>query len=72
LATESPPRTPRRRRFRPLIGIVAILLLVALAAGTTASLVHLPWLLVVLAGLFVWHRGHRRGVARRERLELEQ
>ena len=71
LATESPPRTPRRRRFRPLIGIVAILL-VALAAGTTASLVHLPWLLVVLGGLFVWHRGHRRGVARRERLELEQ
>jgi hypothetical protein len=71
LATESPPRTPRRRRFRPLIGIVAILL-VALAAGTTASLVHLPWLLVVLGGLFVWHRGHRRGVARRERLELDQ
>ena len=72
LATEPPPLTPRRWRFRPLVGIVAILLLVALAAGTTASLVHLPWLLVVLAGLFVWHRGHRRGVARRERLELDQ
>jgi hypothetical protein len=69
LATESPPSAPRRRRLLPL---VAILLLAAVAAGTTASLVHLPWLLVVLAGLFAWHRGHRRALARRGRLELGQ
>ena len=33
-----------------------IVALVAVAAGSTISYVHFPWLLLVLVGLFLWHR----------------
>ena len=54
LATEPPPPPSRRRRLVPF---VAILLLVALAAGVTYPLVHVPWMLLVVVGLFLWYRG---------------
>jgi hypothetical protein len=56
LPTESPLPTPRRRR---LIPVLVIVLLVALAAGATFPVVHVPWLLVVAIGLIIWHRGSR-------------
>ena len=58
LADEAPP--PRPRRWR-LVSFVLVVALVVAAAGSTVSYVHLPWLLLVLAGLFLWRRagGHR-------------
>ena len=58
LADEPPPPRPRRLRLASFVLIVA---LVAVAAGSTLSYMHLPWLLLVLVGLFVWRQagGHR-------------
>ena len=53
LADEPQPRRPRRSR---LVSFVLIVALVAVAAGSTVSYVHFPWLLLVLAGLFLWRR----------------
>jgi len=35
---------------------VAIIALVAVAGGVTYPMVHVPWLLLALIGLLVWHR----------------
>lgn len=56
LADEAPPPRSRRRRLVPFVVIIA---LVAIAAGSTFSLLHVPWLLLVLVGVFLWHRGGR-------------
>ena len=56
LADEPSPPRSRRRRLVPLLLVVA---LVAVAAESTLSLVHLPWLLLVVAGLLLWHRRGR-------------
>ncbi len=60
LASEVPVRPPhpsRRRRLLPLLVIVA---LVVLATGVSMPFVHVPWLLLVLMGLYLWHRANRR------------
>jgi hypothetical protein len=59
LQDEPAPPPSRRRRLIPFLILVA---LVAVAAGASLPYVHFPWLIVVLVGLFVWHRsgGHRR------------
>jgi Flp pilus assembly protein TadB len=60
LATEPPPPPPRSRRLLPFIVIVAF---VAIAAGATWSMVptvHVPWLLIAVIGIFVWHRASHR------------
>jgi Flp pilus assembly protein TadB len=58
LATEPPPPAPRHRRLVPFVIIVA---LVATAAGTSVSAVHVPWLAFVLIGLLLWRAaGHHR------------
>jgi hypothetical protein len=65
LATEPPPPPPRHRRLLPFILIVAF---VAVAAGTTWSMVptvHVPWLLIAVIGFFFWHRLGRRHGGRR-------
>ena len=53
LVTEpvSPPRHRRR-----LVPFIIILVLIAVAAGSTASVVHVPWLLLVVIALFLWSR----------------
>ncbi len=56
LADETPP--PRPRRWR-LVSFVLVIALVAAAAGSTLTYVHLPWLLLVLVGLFLWRRAGR-------------
>ncbi len=56
LPTEPLPSPSRRRR---LIPFVVILVLVALAAGATYPMVHFPWVLFVIVGLFFWYRGSR-------------
>jgi hypothetical protein len=58
LADEAPP--PRPHRWR-LVSFVLIIALVVAAAGSAVSYVHLPWLLLVLAGLFLWRRAGRTG-----------
>ncbi len=67
LADEPQARPPRRRRLIPFVVIVA---LVAVAAGSTVSAVHVPWLLVVVVGLFLWHRAGRHHPDRHARSEL--
>jgi hypothetical protein len=38
---------------------VVFVVLVAAAVSSTVSTIHVPWLLVVVAGIFLWHRaGH--------------
>jgi hypothetical protein len=60
LTTDPPPPQPRRRRMVPFLVIIA---LVAVAAGSTISVVHVPWLLFIVVGVFLWHRAgrHRLG-----------
>ncbi len=54
---DEPASAPSRRRR--LVPFLVLLVLVAVAAGSTVSYVHIPWLLFALIGLFVWHRsGH--------------
>jgi hypothetical protein len=64
LATDPPPPRPRHRRLVPFVLILA---LVAVAAGSTISMVHVPWLLFIVIGLFFWYRAgrhhHHRGHA---------
>jgi hypothetical protein len=68
LETEPPPQpTHRRRRTLPLIVVIA---LVAVAAGSTIPMVHVPWLLFGLVGLFVWHRVGQHRFGRRPPSEL--
>jgi hypothetical protein len=57
LTDDPAPPTPHRRRFLP----VAVLAVVAaVVAGAVASTIHVTWVLIVLVGLFVWHRAGRR------------
>jgi uncharacterized protein DUF1707 len=63
LVTDHPSPPPsRRRRVVPLLFVVAF---VVIATGLTIPYVHVPWLLIVLVGVFFWYRGghhhHRRG-----------
>jgi hypothetical protein len=59
LDTERPAPPSRRRRLVPLLLIVVFL---ALAAGSTLSVLpvlRIPWLLIAVVGLLLWHRaGH--------------
>jgi Flp pilus assembly protein TadB len=57
LPTEEPPRTRHRR----IVPVLLVVLLVALGATMTFPLVRVPWLLVVVIGVFVWHRASRHG-----------
>jgi hypothetical protein len=61
LGTEGTPNPPRRRRSGPLVLAMMAFVLFAVAVGSTISMVRVPWLLLVLFGLLLWHRmGHRR------------
>jgi hypothetical protein len=62
LATEAPSPPPHRRRLVPFIIILA---LIAVGAGSTASMVHVPWLLLVVIALFLWSRAGWRRRSRR-------
>ncbi len=60
LAVEPAPPPPRRRRVLPFM---AMLLVLVVAAGFTAStwpFVHVPWFLLLVVAFFVWHRVGRR------------
>jgi hypothetical protein len=59
LANEPPPPPSRRRRLVPFLVLLAFL---AIAAGSTVSLWHalqIPWLLVAVIAVFLWHRAGR-------------
>jgi Domain of unknown function (DUF1707) len=60
----TPPPEVRRRRSR-LIPFLLIIAFLTVATGASLSFwpfVHIPWLLFVIAGLYIWHRtgGMRR------------
>jgi hypothetical protein len=67
LADEPPPPRSRRRRLIPLVFIIA---LAAVVASSTIEAVHVPWLLVVLLGVFLWHRAGRHRHAHRDHVEI--
>ncbi len=69
LADEAPPPRPHRRRLVPFVLLV---LLVAAAAGSTLTSIHLSWLLLVLVGLFLWHRGGGHHHPGHSHAELDQ
>jgi hypothetical protein len=52
----APPPPSRRRRLIPFVLLVA---LVAVAAGSSLTYIHLPWLIIVLVALFLWNRSGR-------------
>jgi Domain of unknown function (DUF1707) len=61
LQSEAPPPPPRHRRILPWVLVV---ILVAIAAGTTMPfypLYHVPWFLFAVIAFFVWRRaaGHQ-------------
>jgi hypothetical protein len=60
LADEAEPPRPRRRMLMPLAVALMVVALAWATLGATASMVHLPWLVVVLGGLLFWQRAHRR------------
>ena len=64
LTTDPAVPEPRRRRLRPLLGVVAVVLLAVWVTGVTASAVHFPWLLVIVATLLFWRLGGRRAHVR--------
>ena len=63
LASEPPPSPTRRRRMVPFLVLLAF---IAVAAGSTISVMHalqIPWLLLAAIAFFLWHRAgrHRHG-----------
>ena len=56
LPDESTPRPARRRRVLPVLLMV---LVVAVVAHSTIWATRVPWLLVVVIGLLLWHRATR-------------
>lgn len=65
LGTEIPPPPSRRRRLVPFLLMLAF---VIVAAGSTVTIWHalqIPWLLVAVAGFYLWHRAGRRRHDRR-------
>ena len=57
--SDGAPIGPRPRRMRPGV-VVLLVLLSAVAVGSLASSVHLPWALVALAVVVLWLRARRR------------
>jgi hypothetical protein len=61
LVDEGPPPRPRRRRWIPFILLVAV---VVASVGWSFPYVHVPWLILLLVGVFLWRRAeghdHRR------------
>jgi Flp pilus assembly protein TadB len=57
LADDPAPARPRRRLILP---VVVFLVLAAATVSATVSTIHLSWLIVVVAGIFLWHRAGRR------------
>ncbi len=53
----------RPRRFRPVLGVVVLLVVSLWIAGTVASFVHFSWVLVAVVLLLFWRHSHRRAHA---------
>lgn len=66
---DEPDQRPRRRRVR-LPVLLLLVLVAALAVSSTVSVIRLPWLLVVVVALFIWHRARRRHDGRPTHAEL--
>jgi hypothetical protein len=52
-------RRPRARR-RGVLPVVALVVLCLMVVGTMTADSHVPWVLVLLAGAYLWHRARRR------------
>jgi hypothetical protein len=61
LGAEGTPAPPRRRRLAPLALAIVAFVVFAAAVGSTLSFMRVPWILLVVFGLLLWHRmGHHR------------
>jgi hypothetical protein len=66
---DTEPSTPPSSRRRRVVPFVLLLAFIAIAADSTFSLVHVPWLLVAVVGVFLWRRSgwHRHAHSEIER-----
>ncbi|HEX4245531.1 MAG TPA: DUF1707 domain-containing protein [Acidimicrobiales bacterium] len=71
LETEPEPRQPSHRRRR-LVPFIVIIALITVAAGSTLSWVHVPWLLFAFVALFLWYRVGRHHVGPHRRSEIDR
>lgn len=67
LAEERPAPVRRHRRLIPLLLAVV---LVAIAIDSAVSMVRVPWLLVIIVGVLLWHRFGRRDHERHPHSEM--
>jgi Domain of unknown function (DUF1707) len=63
LATD-PDIAPPRHRHRRMIPLLLVVVVVAAAATLRFPVVHVPWLLLVVIGVLVWHRASRHAAHR--------
>jgi Domain of unknown function (DUF1707) len=56
-----PPPRPRRRRLLPFLAIITMVFIVAGATATVNGwyFFHVPWLLIAIVAFFLWHRAGR-------------
>jgi hypothetical protein len=76
LPSETEPESEHRRRFRgglaPLIALVFVVSLVALASRPGHFFFQVPWVLFLVAGFFVWRRARHHHHVDHGRSELGQ
>ena len=59
LGDEVEPAPRRRRRLAPVAVAIGLFVLVASAVASSFTVMRVPWILLVVVGLLVWHRmGH--------------
>jgi len=72
LPRSAPNHHPRNLGADGSVPFLVIIALVAVAAGSTISLVHVPWLLFVVVGVFLWHRAGRHRLGHHSDAEIER
>jgi Domain of unknown function (DUF1707) len=63
LPSQASPEPEHRRRFVPAIAVIVVvslvISLVAVANRSTGFFFHVPWLIVLVAGVLLWRRARR-------------
>ncbi len=66
-----PDESPPPRRHRPLLALLVLAVLAAVVVASALPMIRVPWVLLVVVGLLVWHRlgRHHRRAGRTRELE---